>query len=900
MNVGNQPKNATKLPFLSLIIPMFNVERYLGELFASLDAQVVDVSLLEFIFVDDGSSDGSAQRAEAWLARSRVTGHVIRQANQGPGIARNRGIDEATGAWMTFPDSDDVLGVDYLRIVLEILKRTPGHVTALATNIIYLDERTGTLQDDHPLRPVFAQGRRIVDLDKDPQAIKLQAASTFFRRDIIDSQNIRFDARIRPNFEDAAFVMRYLAAVDSPALAIVPEAHYLYRRRADATSLVASSWTNPAKYIEVPRFGWLDTLSAIADAGGRVPLWAQVTVLYDLHWYFRFDGRIHTPTRSIPPAVLREFMDMTAQVLGYIEPATIMGYSLTDIPLHTRVAWMAMRGSLGVPAVIEQWRVDEIQGLTQLKYHFAGDRPDESFAIDGVPVEPAYAKDRAVVYFGETVMYERILWLPNRRGLTACFGSSEVPIREHFPFEPGWSASGSEGSSPLAAPSRSARRLAADLRRLLRARGTLARARVGRLVRGRSKIVRAAAARVTLAEAKRGKWYDLFHDAWVFMDRDTQAQDNAEHLYRWVRAHRPDVNAWFVLRQDTADWDRLKSEGFRLIAFGSHQHTLLLKNAEHLISSHVDQYVVHPLNRKRYGKDNWTYTFLQHGVTKDDISRWLNGKPIELLVTTSRAERASFIDNGTPYVFTGKQVKLTGFPRHDALLEKARAIPHKDLVLIMPTWREYLMGPATGAGNDRTVIDGFEMSIFARTWAGFLADERLHEQARERGLRLAFVPHPNLEPHIEKLRLPDDVDVLTYGSMDVQMALARAAVLVTDYSSLAFDAAYTLTPVVYFQFDRDEFFQRHPHRRGYYDYESDGFGPVTTSTSDAVGAVASVLDPLSEATATYRTRADAFFLARDGRNCERTAKAIAALRTPWAPQDSLREATQSSDEGNAR
>ena len=58
----------------------------------------------------------------------------------------------------------------------------------------------------------------------------------------------------------------------------------------------------------------------------------------------------------------------------------------------------------------------------------------------------------------------------------------------------------------------------------------------------------------------------------------------------------PDVNAWFVLRRESADWDRLAAEGFRLVPFGSPEHVQLLLNTDHLISSQVDHYIVRPLD----------------------------------------------------------------------------------------------------------------------------------------------------------------------------------------------------------------------------------------------------------------------------------------------------------------
>src|SRR5690606_31923634 len=63
-----------------------------------------------------------------------------------------------------------------------------------------------------------------------------------------------------------------------------------------------------------------------------------------------------------------------------------------------------------------------------------------------------------------------------------------------------------------------------------------------------------------------------FRHAWLFMDRDTQADDNAEHLYRYVRRQHPEINAWFILRETSHDWQRLEDDGFRLLAFGSLAH----------------------------------------------------------------------------------------------------------------------------------------------------------------------------------------------------------------------------------------------------------------------------------------------------------------------------------------
>ena len=376
------------------------------------------------------------------------------------------------------------------------------------------------------------------------------------------------------------------------------------------------------------------------------------------------------------------------------------------------------------------------------------------------------------------------------------------------------------------------------------------------------------------------------------MDRIHDAADSGEILFKHLRAHHRNINAWFVLEKGTPDWRRLRSEGYgdRLVAHGSMAWRLLMSHARHLISSHADEAIINPPAVMEFTRPAWKYTFLNHGVIKDDLSGWLNRKPIETFVTSTPAEYAS-IAGDSAYVFSSREVKLTGMPRFDRLREVGLRFgaDRRDLLLVSPTWRTELVS-RLHAGTQRRALDASAIasSDFMRCWREFVGDERLRAAANRHGVRIAFLPHPNLQPVLTKLGLPPHVELLSYDGADVQEYFARARLCVTDFSSVAFNEAYLERPVVYYQFDEDRVLDgAHVGRAGYFDYRRDGFGPVTTTAPDAVSAAIEALDHGPLPMEPYVSRMAATFPERDGQCSERVFRAIRASmrdRTADEPQ----------------
>lgn len=915
MTDSQSPGGGPASPTFSLIVPVYNVEAFMPDFLGSLERQAGGLADCELIFVNDGSTDASAETVRAWLERGGAAGQVIDQANQGLAPARNAGLARATGAWVTFPDPDDILDDAYLESVRRFLAGTRVPVDLLCTRLVMLDGVTGEISDTHPLHRRFDGGTRLVHLLQSPDVIHLSAATAFYQRARLEELGLRFDAEIRPNFEDGSLTTRYLLDSADPRLGLIADARYLYRKRADQSSLVQSSWLSAEKYTTVPDRGYLALLTYAAERG-EVPTWVQNLILYDLLFYFRADQSTDSSTGLAQPEWTDRFHELTGAILEQIDLETIDGFGVIPTSRQLKEALIiGYKGEHLRPAAIALEKLDADQRLVQLRYFFGGQAPFEEIWLDGRPARPAYAKTRDITYLKRVLLHERIAWLPADAEIAISLDGRRVPLLFGAPPNPVYAAKPSQTWNRLGAGRRgpSSRQgeagwAASATRRVktaVRARfpDTVRRLRVAR----RSLLGKPAPTpRSTPAQYQTSPFINLdrvldaaivrrassravrrrYESAWTFMDRDTEAHDNAEHLYRYVRRHRPDLNAWFVLRRDSADWDRLASEGFRLVAFGTPDHAELLINTAYLVSSQVDNYVVRPLDPKRFGAPSWRFTFLQHGVTKDDLSRWLNGKPIDRFVTASPSEHASIVGYGSPYVFTEKEVRLTGFPRHDRLLDLRRRVTRPDLILIMPTWRRWLLARATD-GNARGLREPLASTAFGRSWFDLAGSPELRAIADDAGCEVVFVPHPNMEAHIERDDLPDWVRVRGYQTSDVQELLARAAITVSDYSSQAFEAAYLECPVVYYQFDHDAFFSgSHVYRKGKWDYVADGFGPVTETGEDALAAIRAAVEAVRPVEP-YATRMRAAFPYRDGGCCKRTLDSILSLTAPVDPDDAV-------------
>lgn len=359
-------------------------------------------------------------------------------------------------------------------------------------------------------------------------------------------------------------------------------------------------------------------------------------------------------------------------------------------------------------------------------------------------------------------------------------------------------------------------------------------------------------------------------DIWLISDRPDTAGDNGEALFAYLKKNKiKGVKPCFVLEKSSKDYKRIKKLG-KVLSPETLEFKLYYTFATRNISSQYDFKIMTPIGCASYLKDilRVKNVFLQHGITKDDLSSCYNRfvDDMDLFFTSAGAEYNSIIEN--PAYGCGPSItKLVGLPRFDNLVNEV-----EKTIFILPTWRRSCLTDIKTCelNND------FENSSYYNFYKALISDQRLISAAKASGYNLCFYPHHLMHMANGYFEGLDEIfiDASKYSYNDV---FRKGAILFTDYSSTQFDFAYLKKPIVYCHFDKDEFFSSHTYSQGYFSYEENGFGEVTYNLDDAVNTLIEYMNNGAKMKDTYIARVDSFFAFNDKNNCKRAIDEILSL-----------------------
>lgn len=896
-------RNRKHRPIISVIVAMYNCADTLERTLSSFTRQTAGYNQIEYIFIDDGSTDDSFSIAEAWARRAHNC-VIVSQENQGVASARKRGLAEARGEWVTSVDPDDAVGKRYFEHALRMAKADVNRELAvMIPHLIIADASTGFVRDIHGTSEKFKAGVNVVDLDAVPSAFAI-SATTFLRRDILEAEGLTYDPRVRPTFEDGNLILRYLCAVDKPLAGLLPLAFYYYRREAAKASLLDSKWMNHELYTHELDVAHAEAFRYAKARLGKVPRWMRAAVLYDLGWFFREHRSPYSQSISLDEDIWHSFLTLASEILRECRLEDLEELSVSPMPWDIREALIVGFSMNGVTGRLVK-RVKDRHVLGEDDVFSLVVPPAERIAeirlADGSSVRTADAIHEHV-YFGRLFAYEYTFRVPSDADFEVRCANSVFRRADAVDERPHISLDTAVREAEYPSPALEERIEAARLRpannerlrerlwaRLLFSRDVprkeLAERIKKRIARERSlgDPLSIAALRMGIRVNERWKEADRFEGAWLFVDRWNRADDNAEHLYRYIHHHHCEIPAYFMLRRGSRDWARLKEEGFRLLDYGSPEALAAVQRCAVVLSSDASAPSLYPGARRLVGQTpNYHFVFLQHGVTHNDLSTWLAHSRISLVLTTSVEEHASFCWRSSAYGLDRFNLALTGFPRFDHLLkldsQRVRRDGEPATVTLMPSWRRYLRD-----GADRFTSHADQEAFLAstdyyRAWSAVLEHPRLRELARDGKIRVRLVAHPQLaDIFTSDLEYPG-FESLGKVAESYQEIIVHSDCIITDYSSTATDGALIGRTVIYYHFDDELMIKgQHSWRLGYFDYEHDGFGPVCGEPDEVVAEVEELLAAGFCRSDVYEQRARQTFVYHDANNCERATQAVQKL-----------------------
>jgi hypothetical protein len=220
-------------PKVSVIVPVYNVARYLPQCLESLMAQTLEP--VEFLLINDGSTDGSAEILQAFAAKdSRFK--IVEQENQGVAATRNTGLAQARGEFIGFVDGDDWVEPDMFAHLLALAESQNAELAQCGFSWYLEQEDRHVPRDSSWIPPLLAHaGGRL----RGAESILFEDIALWkklYHRNLIEATGLRFDEQMSTG-EDAPIQLATLCLANRIVASDRPLYHYRKQRTGQLTGL---------------------------------------------------------------------------------------------------------------------------------------------------------------------------------------------------------------------------------------------------------------------------------------------------------------------------------------------------------------------------------------------------------------------------------------------------------------------------------------------------------------------------------------------------------------------------------------------------------------------------------------------------------------------------------------
>lgn len=863
----------------SIITPFFNSEIYLKDCIESVLNQSLNFNNIQLILINDGSTDSSLDIAESYQKKFPENIIVLSQEHSGQSKARNLGLNYANGKFINFLDSDDKLSLDTLEKVLDFLKNNEISIVSIPLLVLGDDE------EEIFLNKKFDKNR-IVNVYEEFYYPQISISSCFIKSDLF--KDLNFDETVLIG-EDLLLINKLL--INEEKYALLNSTEYQYRIRVDNSAVHDISKSNNSFFTDKTNKVYKELIYHAISQKGFLPKFIKYTIAYDLYKYYNL-----STSNVLTKNEFLEFRKSLNVILDYIDDEFIINnfyipefiksfliYLKNDefhIEIQNNNVLLKSKDYLinslkDIFLIVDV--IELIDNTLNVSVWFRSVCDYDFLKIKAIKINSDGSND---IFIGKFFSYPTTSRYPIESiGLCWKYDYSvdfKIPIdkneKSRIYFKLIYDENGNhvELQNPIQFQNYDAGLSKVSNYLIKNNQMVIYTPKNESFEIQPYSFIKSAKLEVIsilkmIKDHNNSMFSGIFYHLiflfmypfmrnkriWLFQDRINVADDNAKHLFNYAVNQNDDIKKFFIINKNCDDFIQMKKIDKNIVNHGSFKNKFLYLFAEKMISSHVNHSWLNPFFNPKHPYFNGLLTiekcFLQHGVIKDDLSSWLRKffQNLHLFLTSSDYERASII--GDTYNYDDEVVQAFGLPRHDNLKFNVA----KKEILFAPTWRKYLVNRAA-----------FEKSPYYFRLNSFLNNERLLESIKNKGYKLVFKPHPDLEQFLDLFTIQGIVEVNTHDSY--QTIFNNSAVMITDYSSVFFDFSFLKKPVIYYHEGDD-----YHYDKGYFDYESMGFGDVIDNEESLVDKIIYYMENNCEMESKYKKRVDEFFKYTDQKNCQR-------------------------------
>ncbi len=237
------------MPKVSILVPIFNVEKYLKECLDSLINQTLED--IEIICIDDGSTDTSPQILKEYSLKDKRI-KVITKKNSGYGISMNMGLEAANGEYIGIVESDDFADLKMFEDLYSLAKQKDADIVKSD----WFEYTTSTKTIRKAARMALLPENKVLNVKDNPEILKIQPAiwSAIYRRNLLVENGVKFTETEGASYQDTGFAFKTMCLAKN---IVLTNKAYIYYRQDNLNSSVKSTskvYAICVEYDEIARF----------------------------------------------------------------------------------------------------------------------------------------------------------------------------------------------------------------------------------------------------------------------------------------------------------------------------------------------------------------------------------------------------------------------------------------------------------------------------------------------------------------------------------------------------------------------------------------------------------------------------------------------------------------------